>query len=76
VNKLGPNFSLARYNEMNFPRRNRLAEETVATTASSKVLWKAENLGSGTFVISKPQRKDAKVRQAKIKNRRRGSRKG
>ena len=53
-----------------------MAEETVATTASSKVVWKAENLGSGTFVISKPQRKAAKVRQAKIKNRRRGSRKG
>ncbi len=53
-----------------------MAEETVTTTASSKVLWKAENLGSGTFVITKPKRKEAKVRQGKIKNRRRGSRKG
>jgi hypothetical protein len=54
-----------------------LAEETVAAAETSgKVLWKAENLGSGTFVITKPKRKDAKVRQGKIKNRRRGSRKG
>ena len=38
-------------------------------------LYKAEYLGSGTFVISKPKRKKHKVRQAELKNPRRGSRK-
>lgn len=37
--------------------------------------YKATYLGSGTFVISKPKRKLAKIRQARLKNRRRGSRK-
>jgi hypothetical protein len=53
-----------------------LPEENVAAAKTAKVLWKAENLGSGTFVITKPKRKEAKVRQGKIKNRQRGSRKG
>jgi hypothetical protein len=38
-------------------------------------LFKAEYLGSGTFVISKPKRKKAKTRQTALKNPRRGSRK-
>jgi hypothetical protein len=38
-------------------------------------LFKAEYLGSGTFVISKPKRKKIKVRQSELKNPRRGSRK-
>jgi len=38
-------------------------------------LFKAEYLGSGTFVISKPKRKKAKMRQSQLKNVRRGSRK-
>ncbi len=38
-------------------------------------LFKAEYLGSGTFVISKPKRKKTKVRQSELKNPRRGSRK-
>jgi hypothetical protein len=38
-------------------------------------LYKAEYLGSGTFVISKPKRKKMKVRQSELKNPRRGSRK-
>jgi len=38
-------------------------------------LWKAEYVGSGTFVISKPKRKKLKVRQSELKNPRRGSRK-
>jgi hypothetical protein len=38
-------------------------------------LFKAEYLGSGTFVISKPKRKKIKVRQSALKNPRRGSRK-
>lgn len=37
--------------------------------------YKAEYLGSGTFVISKPKRKTTKARQTQLKNPRRGSRK-
>jgi preprotein translocase subunit YajC len=37
--------------------------------------FKAEYLGSGTFVISKPKRKKAKMRQSQLKNPERGSRK-
>ncbi len=37
--------------------------------------YKAEYLGSGTFVISKPKRKKTKVRQTQLKNPERGSRK-
>jgi hypothetical protein len=42
--------------------------------ADDKV-YTAEYLGSGTFRISKPKRKRTKVRQAALKNPRRGSRK-
>jgi hypothetical protein len=38
-------------------------------------LYKAEYLGSGTFVIRKPKRKKSKTRQSQLKNRERGSRK-
>jgi len=38
-------------------------------------LYKAEYLGSGTFVISKPKRKRAKMRQTQLRNPQRGSRK-
>jgi hypothetical protein len=38
-------------------------------------LYKAEYVGSGTFIISKPKRKERKLRQARVKNRRRGMRK-
>lgn len=38
-------------------------------------VYKAEYLGSGTFVISKPKRKKIKVRQTALRNPRRGSRK-
>jgi hypothetical protein len=38
-------------------------------------LFKAEYLGSGTFVISKPKRKKTKIRQSQLKNPGRGSRK-
>ena len=47
-------------------RRNQLAEDK---------LYKAEYLGSGTFVISKPKRLKRKVRQSNLKNPQRGSRK-
>jgi hypothetical protein len=59
----------ARYNEGSIQltqRRTFLADEK---------LYKAEYLGSGTFVISKPKRKKMKVRQSELKNPRRGSRK-
>jgi hypothetical protein len=39
-------------------------------------LYKAEYLGSGTFIISKPKRKKTKIRQSKLRNPRPGSRKG
>ena len=38
-------------------------------------LYKAEYIGSGTFIISKPKRKKAKMRQTRLKNLKRGSRK-
>jgi len=38
-------------------------------------LYKAEYLGSGTFIISKPKRKRIKLRQTKLRNPQRGSRK-
>jgi hypothetical protein len=59
----------ARYNRNSvsrFQRRILLADEK---------LYKAEYLGSGTFVISKPKRKKIKMRQTQLKNRKRGSRK-
>ena len=38
-------------------------------------LYKAEYMGSGTFVISKPKRKRMKARQSRLKNPQRGARK-
>jgi hypothetical protein len=43
--------------------------------ADDKQIYKAENLGSGTFNITKPKRKKAKQRQTRLKNATRGSRK-
>lgn len=37
--------------------------------------YQAESQGSGTFLISKPKRKARKLRQSKLKARRRGARK-
>jgi hypothetical protein len=42
---------------------------------AEKQIYKSENLGSGTFIISKPKRKKAKLRQTRLKNLVRGSRK-
>jgi hypothetical protein len=42
---------------------------------AEKQIYKSENLGSGTFVITKPKRKKAKRRQSQLKNVTRGSRK-
>jgi hypothetical protein len=38
-------------------------------------LYQAENIGSGTFLITKPKRKKAKLRQSRLKGTVRGSRK-
>ena len=38
-------------------------------------LYSAENLGSGTFSISKPKRKPKKLRQSRVKKPRRQARK-
>jgi hypothetical protein len=38
-------------------------------------LFKAEYLGSGTFIITKPKRKKAKRRQTQLRNPQRGARK-
>jgi preprotein translocase subunit YajC len=37
-------------------------------------LYKAEYMGAGTFIISKPKRKATKARQSKLKNPQRGAR--
>ena len=61
----------------NFPRlRGNVArkQEEKDYLADDK-LYKAEYLGSGTFVISKPSRKKTKRRQTQLKNPQRGSRK-
>jgi hypothetical protein len=73
--------SIARYNETAHPRRAAcLAIRSVANPEeeyylADDKLYKAEYLGSGTFVISKPARKKAKRRQTQLKNPQRGSRK-
>ena len=59
----------ARYNEGS----NRAIQEKPLWRTTR--LYKAEYLGSGTFVISKPKRKKIKVRQSQLKNPQRGSRK-
>jgi hypothetical protein len=47
----------------------------VSAEVSNDKLYKAEYLGSGTFIISKPTRKKTKMRQTRLKNTTRGSRK-
>jgi len=37
--------------------------------------YRAEYLGSGTFIISKPKRKKQKLRQSRVKSPQRGARK-
>jgi hypothetical protein len=38
-------------------------------------LYRADYIGSGTFIISKPKRKSEKRRQSKLKSPQRGARK-
>src|SRR5262249_39101305 len=45
------------------------------TTLADENLYKAENVGSGTFIIRKPKRKSAKRRQTRLKNPKPGMRK-
>ncbi len=49
--------------------------ETDDKPKSKKGNYRAENLGSGTFLISKPKRKSAKRRQTALKGPKRGARK-
>jgi hypothetical protein len=49
------------------------AQETSAKEKEN--LFKAEYLGSGTFIITKPKRKRAKLRQSRLKGAVRGARK-
>lgn len=42
---------------------------------ATEKLYKAEYLGSGTFIISKPKRKKTKLRQSRVKSPQRGARK-
>ena len=43
--------------------------------ADEKQLYKADYLGSGTFIITKPKRKSHKLRQSRLKGRKAGMRK-
>lgn len=56
-----------------------LAGASPAATSAPPVLkegaYAAQYLGSGTFIISKPKRKDAKLRQSRLKGTVRGARK-
>jgi hypothetical protein len=47
----------------------------LAEAKNPEKLYKTEAIGSGTFIISKPKRKKAKMRQTALKNPRAGSRK-
>lgn len=47
----------------------------MAETKTTKELYKAEYLGSGTFNITKPKRKEKKLKQAKAKKPQRRARK-
>jgi hypothetical protein len=47
----------------------------LADEKTDEKIYKAEYLGSGTFLISKPKRKKHKARQTRLHNPERGSRK-
>jgi hypothetical protein len=58
--------------QISFETENSVAE---VNQAKQDKLYKAEYIGSGTFIISKPKRKKMKMRQTQLKNPKRGSRK-
>jgi hypothetical protein len=45
--------------------------ETETTQGQAAKEWKVRRVGSATFAISKPKRKRRKLRQTRLKNRRR-----
>jgi hypothetical protein len=47
----------------------------VEKKADAPDLYKAQYIGSGTFIIKKPKRKKTKLHQTRVKSRRRGMRK-
>ncbi len=47
-----------------------MAEETAKPAAEGQA-WKVRRVGSATFAISKPKRSRRKLRQMRLKNRRR-----
>jgi hypothetical protein len=55
-----------------FARIERMSENT---QAPKEGLWRAEQIGSGTFLIRKPKRKSTKLRQSRLKGTVRGARK-
>jgi hypothetical protein len=60
----------ARYNGRSNPK-----QFTGDSILADEKTYKAEYLGSGTFIISKPKRKKTKIRQTNLRNPQRGSRK-
>lgn len=57
-------------------QKNTKAAAPAAQPAKQKEnLFQAEYLGSGTFIITKPKRKRAKLRQSRLKGTVRGARK-
>jgi hypothetical protein len=51
------------------------ATNSATGTSAAKQLYRAEYLGSGTFIITKPKRKSPKLRQSRLKGTVRGARK-
>jgi hypothetical protein len=47
----------------------------MAETKTNENLYKAEYIGSGTFIISKPKRNKTKLNQSRVKSPQRGARK-
>jgi hypothetical protein len=52
-----------------------VAGEAEKTEAPAENLYQADYIGSGTFVIHKPKRKSAKLRQSRLRGTTRGARK-
>jgi hypothetical protein len=51
------------------------ADATPEKKADAPDLYKAQYIGSGTFIIKKPKRNKTKLHQTRVKSRRRGMRK-
>jgi hypothetical protein len=63
-------------NEPERPQAERTSgRDTMKKLMADENLYKAEYQGSGTFIISKPKRKAAKLRQTRLKSPKRGARK-